>query len=166
MGEGLCCRREKKQGVPKKTSGRSYSLEHPVARHFVWHCVEQAKCRPQAVQNKSWRVSLLCRNCLGRERITSGCRRKDGATVAVENSRPASVLDFGDRRFGWILSAASWASAAENAGFSWCVESGPRSQFHVAPPGDVNSGFRQINSSAIIVRVRPSNQIRALSSVG
>ena len=57
--------RQKKQGVPKKTSGRSYSLEHPVARHFVWHCIEQAKCRPQAVQNKSRRVFLLCRNCLG-----------------------------------------------------------------------------------------------------
>jgi len=26
-----------KQGALKKTSGRSYSLERPVARHFVWH---------------------------------------------------------------------------------------------------------------------------------
>jgi hypothetical protein len=81
------------QGVPKKTSGRSYSLEHPVARHFVWHCIEQAKCRPQAVQNKSWRVFLHCRNCLGPERITSGCRRM-GVTLAVEKSCPASGLRF------------------------------------------------------------------------
>jgi len=27
--------RHKKQGALKKTSGRSYSLERPVARHFV-----------------------------------------------------------------------------------------------------------------------------------
>jgi hypothetical protein len=26
------------QGALKKTSGRSYSLERPVARHFVWNC--------------------------------------------------------------------------------------------------------------------------------
>jgi hypothetical protein len=28
---------KKMQGALKKTSGRSYSLERPVARHFVWY---------------------------------------------------------------------------------------------------------------------------------
>ena len=38
--------------MPKKTSGRSYSLEHPVARHFVWHGIEHAACR-SATPSKS-----------------------------------------------------------------------------------------------------------------
>jgi hypothetical protein len=33
----------KMQGAPKKTSGRSYSPERPVARHFVWPALLQLR---------------------------------------------------------------------------------------------------------------------------
>jgi hypothetical protein len=33
------------QGAPKKTSGRSYSLERPVARHFVCYYSLHIACR-------------------------------------------------------------------------------------------------------------------------
>jgi hypothetical protein len=38
-------------GAPKKTSGRSYSPERPVARHFVWAMYKHLACRPQTIQN-------------------------------------------------------------------------------------------------------------------
>jgi len=49
---------QKLQGVPKKTSGRSYSLEHPVARHFVWHGIEHAACR-SATPSKQTSVGFV-----------------------------------------------------------------------------------------------------------
>jgi len=52
-----------KQGAPKKTSGRSYSLERPVARHFVCQVLEHAACRAQTLQNKSGQFFLPGRNC-------------------------------------------------------------------------------------------------------
>ena len=78
--------------MPKKTSGRSYSLEHPVARHFVWQCIEQAKCRPQAVQNTSWRVFPLGRNCHGPGKNYFGTKAQWRGHSAVENSRPPRAV--------------------------------------------------------------------------
>jgi len=41
-GEGRASRGARKsKGCSQKTSGRSYSLKHPVARHFVCHCLVQ-----------------------------------------------------------------------------------------------------------------------------
>jgi hypothetical protein len=37
-------RQEKSKGCSQKTSGRSYSLKHPVARHFVCPFLLQAVC--------------------------------------------------------------------------------------------------------------------------
>jgi hypothetical protein len=67
VGEGLP--RWKSKGCPQKTSGRSYSLKHPVARHFVWPLLVQVVCRPQAVQNTRRRVVPPCRNCAARGKI-------------------------------------------------------------------------------------------------
>src|SRR5450432_3213021 len=62
--------RRKSKGCSQKTSGRSYSLKHPVARHFVWLFLMQVVCRPQAVQNTCCDGWPPCRNCAGRERFT------------------------------------------------------------------------------------------------
>jgi hypothetical protein len=46
VGGGLTGRQRKSKGCSQKTSGRSYSLKHPVARHFVCSCIVQAACHP------------------------------------------------------------------------------------------------------------------------
>jgi hypothetical protein len=65
----------KSKGCSQKTSGRSYSLKHPVARHFVCSYMLQLLCRPQALQNKRDGLPWPCRNCPAGERFTSGGKR-------------------------------------------------------------------------------------------
>ena len=73
------------QGAPKKTSGRSYSLERPVARHFVCPFLMQAVCRPQMIQNKGVWVTRHGRNCLAaRKDLLRLVRGKNPTTITVE----------------------------------------------------------------------------------
>src|ERR1051326_2622099 len=69
-GGGLSGFSKESKGCSQKTSGRSYSLKHPVARHFVWPFLVQVVCRLQALQNTCRDEWQPCRNCAGRERIT------------------------------------------------------------------------------------------------
>jgi hypothetical protein len=77
--------RRKSKGCSQKTSGRSYSLKHPVARHFVWPLLVQVVCRPQALQNTYGRSWQPCRNCAGRERFTPALPRM-GLVAKMQDS--------------------------------------------------------------------------------
>jgi hypothetical protein len=90
-GEG--CGDAKSKGCPQKTSGRSYSLEHPVARHFVCSYIKQIACRSQLLQNKSLRIGGSVGIARQGERITavgstqklgqSGLLKRSGAKIFV-----------------------------------------------------------------------------------
>src|SRR5438445_5782675 len=51
MGDGRgALPRGKSKGCSQKTSGRSYSLKHPVARHFVCSLLLQQACHSQVIE--------------------------------------------------------------------------------------------------------------------
>ncbi len=82
---GLLATGQKMQGAPKKTSGRSYSLERPVARHFVCFSILQASCRPQTLENKGCGISPYGRNChAGRKDLLRLARGKNATRTIVE----------------------------------------------------------------------------------
>jgi len=92
-GGGRADKVRKSKGCSQKTSGRSYSLKHPVARHFVWPLLVQVVCRPQTVQNK-WRgVSPHGRNCAARGKIYFSGRGMEKQEKLATDFNGSSLID-------------------------------------------------------------------------
>ena len=92
--------REKSKGCSQKTSGRSYSLKHPVARHFVCLSIKQAIGRSQGIENKGPVNLPDCRNCSPRGKNYFADTGKNWAKEPVKKLSPATVnpVDFVSRR--------------------------------------------------------------------
>jgi hypothetical protein len=117
------------KGALKKTSGRSYSLERPVARHFVWrvllHLLYQHHFRRKLLKTSRGRMTGPCRNCQAAgKNYLCRCRQASALPIFVENGCgerfcPGSEAVRVGRAGGRSLSESS-ACSARWTGFPGC----------------------------------------------
>jgi len=77
--EGVTQGARKSKGCSQKTSGRSYSLKHPVARHFVCSIESNSLAIRNCLKRRHHRVRLVVGIALIAESFTSPGPRKNRA---------------------------------------------------------------------------------------